>query len=90
MISERTSGLKSSAYNDYDGTVNDLNYCDDDANDFVQALTGNYGWDSSHIYTLIDTGATKDNILAGILRLATKAKPSDEVVFFYSEQAPPA
>ncbi len=69
---------------DYDGSVNDLNYCDDDARDFVSALTVTYGWSSSHILTLLDTAATKDNILDGIQWLAINTKAGDEVVFFYS------
>lgn len=69
---------------DYDGTANDLDYCDDDANDFSSMLVSSYGWASSNILTLTDTEATKANIIAGITWLGSVATADDEVIFFYS------
>lgn len=68
---------------DYAGTVNDLNYCDDDAIDFRNALLG-MGWKDSDIVLLIDENATRIAILSAINGLKEKEGPGDEVVFFYS------
>jgi len=69
---------------DYAGTANDLNYCDDDAVDFCNALVNVYGWDRNQIILLIDSNATKQNILQYISHISGEEKPGDEVVFFYS------
>jgi uncharacterized caspase-like protein len=68
---------------DYSGTINDLNYCDDDAQEFYNALLG-YGWLPSHVKLLIDEKATKQNIMDAIVWMEGKEGASDEVVFFYS------
>lgn len=69
---------------DYAGTINDLNYCDDDAQDFYKALTITYGWNPDNIRRLIDGEATKADILNAIDWVEYNEKPGDEVVFFYS------
>jgi len=69
---------------DYAGESYDLEYCDDDALDFYNALVNVYGWKSNHITLLIDGQATKENILAAILWMRTNEDLGDEVVFFYS------
>ncbi len=69
---------------DYDGTANDLNYCDDDAKDFYKALTTLYGWNPDNIISLIDGAATKAGITAAIETVREKEGADDEVVFFYS------
>jgi hypothetical protein len=69
---------------DYYGTANDLEYCDDDAMDFYNALVNKYGYLTSHITLLIDGQATKANILSAISWLRNNEGPGDEVVFFYS------
>lgn len=68
---------------DYDGTVNDLNYCDDDAIDFKNALL-RIGWSEGSITLLIDANATRQAILDAISALGGKVNADDEVVFFYS------
>lgn len=68
---------------DYYGTINDLNYADDDARDFYNALISN-GWHKNHVKLLIDEEATKDNIMNAIIWLEGKEGANDEVVFFYS------
>jgi hypothetical protein len=68
----------------YDGTANDLDYCDDDAVDFRDALIYTYHWDEKHIQLLTDEAATKTNILLAIDWLRTNEQAGDEVVFFYS------
>lgn len=69
---------------DYAGDENDLNYCDDDARDFYNALINVYGWYSDHITMLIDSQATKANILGAIDWMRTNEGSGHEVVFFYS------
>ncbi|MEN3051740.1 MAG: caspase family protein [Candidatus Methanosuratincola petrocarbonis] len=68
---------------DYAGTVNDLDYCDDDAIDFNNALLG-MGWKNSDIVLLIDGNATREAILSAINELEGIEDSNDEVVFFYS------
>jgi len=69
---------------DYAGTVNDLNYCDDDAQDFYNALVNIYDWKPSHIIVLINEQATEAAIMSAIDVLSTREQAGDEVVFFYS------
>jgi hypothetical protein len=69
---------------DYAGDANDLDYCDDDARDFYNALVNVYGWYADHIKMLIDSQATKANILAAIDWMRTNEGPGDQVIFFYS------
>jgi metacaspase-1 len=75
---------------DYPGTVNDLNYCDDDARDMVEALESYSGFSAGNITTFIDventgaTNATRSDIIAKIQSLAATVSADDEVVFFYS------
>jgi len=69
---------------DYKGDAYDLDYCDDDAWDFHDALVSKYGWSSSNIKMLIDGQATKASILGAIDWMRTKEDSGDEVVFFYS------
>ncbi len=69
---------------DYAGDEYDLEFCDDDALDFYNALINVYGWSSSHINLLIDGQAKKTNILGAIDWMRTNEGSGDEVVFFYS------
>ncbi|MDH7556215.1 MAG: caspase family protein [Candidatus Methanosuratincola sp.] len=68
---------------DYAGTINDLEYCDDDAIDFKNALLG-MGWSEKNVILLLDGQATKDEILSAIREIEKKEGLGDEVVFFYS------
>jgi hypothetical protein len=75
---------------DYPGTANDLNYCDDDANDMIRALTDVYGFSSENIYDFIDVensgavNAQRTSILSQTQTLAASITADDEIVFFYS------
>ena len=69
---------------DYKGDAYDLDYCDDDAWDFYNALISEYGWSSNHITMLIDDQATEANILGAIDWMRASEGSGDEVVFFYS------
>ncbi|MBN2225871.1 MAG: caspase family protein [candidate division Zixibacteria bacterium] len=65
---------------DYEGTVNDLQYCDEDAVAMKSYL-------QSQGFTVVmdlDGNATADNITAGLQWLVNQAVPGDEVAFCYS------
>ncbi|MDF1546161.1 MAG: caspase family protein [bacterium] len=65
---------------DYEGTANDLNFCDDDA----QAMKS---WLQGEGFTCnvdVDLQATANNIMDGIQWLIDNASPGDEVAFCYS------
>ncbi|MEN3016246.1 MAG: caspase family protein [Candidatus Methanosuratincola petrocarbonis] len=68
---------------DYAGTVNDLDYCDDDAIDFKNALLS-MGWIEGNIILLLDGDATRDGILSAIGEIESIEGSNDEVVFFFS------
>jgi len=69
---------------DYPGTGSDLQYCDDDAQDMYAALTTLYGYNSSNIHLLTDTGANFTAIRDAISDVKSQAVGADEVVFFFS------
>jgi len=65
---------------DYDGTANDLQFCDDDARDVIAYL-------NSQGFTIrsdVDYSASAANIQAGLIWLRDAAVPGDEIAFFYS------
>ncbi len=65
---------------DYDGTVNDLNYCDDDATDWKNFLNGQ----GYNIVLLTDRSATANAIEEKIDTLLASEDADDYVVFTYS------
>lgn len=65
---------------DYDGTENDLSFCDDDARD-VTAYLNSQGFT---VRTDIDFAASAANIQVGLTWLRDVAVPGDEIAFFYS------
>ena len=65
---------------DYEGTANDLQYCDDDAMDF-KAYYQSQGFT---IRMDLDRNATADNISAGLDWLVSMAVAGDEIAFAYS------
>jgi len=69
---------------DYPGTVNDLQYCDDDAQDMYDGLTTLYGYSSDNIHLLLDVDASFTGIRDAINDIKSKAVAGDEVVFFFS------
>jgi uncharacterized repeat protein (TIGR02543 family) len=62
--------------------INDLSYCDDDVRDLSDILSP--VWGSSHVRTLINSQASKANILDAIDWLADNAGPEDTVLFSFS------
>ena len=69
---------------DYPGTINDLDYTDNDALDFVDKLKNSYNWNSSNINILLDSSATASNIESAISRMGDSADADDVCVFFFS------
>jgi len=69
---------------EYPGTANDLEYCDDDAQDMYNALTTLYGYNSSNIRLLLNMNASFSAIQGAINDTKSKAMAGDEVVFFFS------
>ena len=65
---------------DYDGTVNDLHYCDDDAMDWRDFLED----EGYSVTILIDSNATAYNINSAVDALLANEDGNDYVVFTYS------
>ena len=65
---------------DYDGTENDLSFCDDDARDVIAYLTSQ----GFTIRSDVDYAASSANIQAGLIWLRDAAVAGDEIAFFYS------
>jgi hypothetical protein len=64
----------------YEGTANDLEYCDDDANDWANYLNSQ----GYQVTKLIDAQATANNILDAFADLAAKEQAGDWVAITYS------
>ncbi len=65
---------------DYDGTANDLQYCDDDARDWIAYLqTQGY-----QVTSLIDGQATEAAFSAAVADLAALSVAGNQIVFAYS------
>src|SRR4030042_1153920 len=62
--------------------IGDLSYCDDDAQELSDALSP--VWGDSHVRLLVDSQATKANILVAIDWLADNADADDTVLFSFS------
>jgi hypothetical protein len=62
--------------------LNSLYYADDDARELSQLLSP--GWGEDHIRQLLDSQATKANILAALDWLAEKEHADDTVLFYFS------
>ncbi|HPF69403.1 MAG TPA: caspase family protein [Candidatus Krumholzibacteria bacterium] len=65
---------------DYDGTTNDLTYCDDDAVDWRNYLQGQ----GYTVTTLIDQQATRAAIEAAVADLVSLSIAGNEIAFAYS------
>jgi len=69
---------------DYPGASSDLQYADDDAAAVYNALIEVYHYQSHNIDLLTDMGASYNAIQNAINEVKGKARPGDEVVFFFS------
>ncbi|HWP92509.1 MAG TPA: caspase family protein [Thermodesulfobacteriota bacterium] len=67
--------------NDYPYEGNDLNGCVNDANAWAGLLTKQYGFPKSDVKVLLDSEATKKNIMKALKRLMAGARPGDILVF---------
>lgn len=65
---------------DYEGTVNDLKYCDDDARDWAQRLQS----EGYSVTTITDRSATKSAIESAINTLVSRSIAGNEIAFCYS------
>jgi hypothetical protein len=65
---------------DYEGTINDLQYPDDDALAIKSYLQG----EGFSVQMDLNQNATADNIAAGLQWLAAQAEAGDEIAFYYS------
>ena len=65
---------------DYEGTDNDLQYCDEDAAEMASFLRSQ----GFTIRSDVDRNATAANIEAGLQWLVASASPGDEIAFCYS------
>ena len=86
VLGEPCSGNKYAiivGISDYPGTANDLDYCDDDAEDMYDALIL-YGYDASNIHVALNMSATYADIKAAVNDTKSQEVAGDEVVFFFS------
>ncbi|MEZ5360060.1 MAG: caspase family protein [Candidatus Zixiibacteriota bacterium] len=65
---------------DYEGTANDLQFADDDANEIAQYFQG----EGFSVTKITNRSATADNIASALAALSTAADAGDEIAFFYS------
>lgn len=65
---------------DYEGTANDLQFCDDDAVAMRSWLIS----EGFNVRMDVDQNASADNIVAGLQWLIDNAEPGDEIAFCYS------
>ena len=68
---------------DYE-SQNDLRYAHPDANDMEDVLINYHNWPESHIYKLINSSATKSNILDHIIRIDSQEDSDDLFLFFFA------
>ena len=69
---------------DYEGTDNDLNYCDDDAQELYNRLLTGSNWSADNIQLLLNSQATEPNIQAAIAAMGAASVPGDVNLFFFS------
>ncbi len=65
---------------DYEGTANDLTYCDDDAQDWINYLRG----EGYTVVSLLNSQATYSNIIAALEDIAANEDADDMVSITYS------
>ena len=67
--------------NDYPYAGNDLNGCVNDAKAWAEILSKNFDFSSSDIEILLDSQATKKNVMDALKNLITGAKAGDHMVY---------
>lgn len=81
MISKSKKRALCVGINDYPYSGNDLNGCVNDANGWAEMLKENYDFSDSDVKLLLDSDATKKNILDELKNLLTDASEGDVLVF---------
>lgn len=81
MISNSKKRALCVGINDYPYDGNDLNGCVNDANAWAQTLNDNYDFSDADIKILLDSDATKKNIIDELKNLLTGANEGDVLVF---------
>ncbi len=68
------------------GSIDELRYADEDAEDFYQFLTGDEyeGFEEENVTLLTNEKATTQRIREGLSNLITEANPGDLVIIFFS------
>ena len=90
MVIKRLDIVARNAYaivigvSDYPGTVSDLNYCDDDADEVYNMLINDYNFLPSNIILIKDSSATKSAIDNAFANIDSMINPDDIFYFFYS------
>ena len=69
---------------DYEGSDNDLNYCDDDAQEMYDRLLSGSNWSADNVQLLLNSQATEGNIQAAIAAMGAASVPGDVNLFFFS------
>lgn len=69
---------------DHKGVISDLDYSDDDAQEFYDFLVGKYPKSRSSIALLKDGQATKARILAALKQVFDRSYQNDMLIFFFS------
>jgi len=69
---------------DYDGTINDLTYCDDDAQALYDLLLSGSNWEADNVQLLLNSQATEENIQAAIAAMGAASVPGDVNLFYFS------
>ncbi len=69
---------------DYEGSDNDLNYCDDDAQELYDRLLSGSNWSADNVQLLLNSQATEGNIQAAIAAMGAASVPGDVNLFFFS------
>lgn len=69
---------------DYEGTGNDLNFCDDDAQELYDLLLTGSNWEASNVQLLLNSQATEANIQAAIASMGAASVAGDVNLFFFS------
>lgn len=70
--------------NDYPGTENDLNGAVNDAQNFKKLLTTKFRFPAANTTMLLDSAATRENIISQIRTYGALVGPGDILVFQYS------
>ena len=69
---------------DYEGSANDLDYCDDDAQDLYNLLVSSSNWVAGNIQLLLNSQCTEANIRAAIVAMGAASAPGDVNLFYFS------